>query len=332
MKDFDLNLVAKIDFCTLPTPIIPMKRLSKHLGKSKIFIKRDDLTGIAFGGNKNRKLEYLLADAIDKKANVIITEGAVTSNHCLQTAACSCHMGLECILVLSDSYIGDELNGNFLLDHILDVDIRRVKSSEDRKAMMNLVAEELKQQGKTPYIIPTGGSNIIGILGYINFIKEIAKQSEQMNIRFDYLIHATGSAGTQAGCIVGKKLYYPNIEIIGINVGDSKKEIIQATQQIIKEFEQKNSIKLNIDVSDIIVMDEYFGEGYGIPSKELIETLKLVAKLEGIFLDPVYNGKAMIGLIDLIKKNHFKENSNILFLHSGGGPAIFSYKRYFNKK
>jgi L-cysteate sulfo-lyase len=332
MKDFDLNSVSKINFCTLPTPIIPLKRLSEHLGKNKIFIKRDDLTGIAFGGNKNRKLEYLLADALAKKANVIITEGAVTSNHCLQTAACSCHLGLECVLVLSDSFIGDELNGNFLLDHILDVDIRRVRTSEDRKPVINKIADELREQGKNPYIIPTGGSNEIGILGYINSIKEIAKQSEEMNIRFDYFVHATGSAGTQAGCVAGKKLYYPNLEIIGINIGDSKKEIIEATQQIIDEFEQKYSIKLNVDNSDIIIMDGYFGEGYGIPSKELIETMKLIAKLEGIFLDPVYNGKAMIGLIDLIKKNHFKEKSNILFLHSGGGPAIFSYNKYFNKK
>ncbi|NHK32121.1 MAG: D-cysteine desulfhydrase family protein [Asgard group archaeon] len=332
MKDFDLNSEAKIDFCTLPTPIIPMKRLSKHLGKNKIFIKRDDLTGLAFGGNKNRKLEYLLADAINKGANVIITEGAVTSNHCLQTAASSCHLGLECVLVLSDSYIGDSLNGNFLLDHILDVDIRRVKTSEDRKPMMNQVADKLKEQGKKPYIIPTGGSNVIGILGYVNSIKEIAKQSEQMKIKFDYFVHATGSAGTQAGCIAGKKLFYPDIEIIGINIGDGKEEIIEAIQQIIDEFEQKNSFNLNIEKSDIIIMDGYFGEGYGIPSKELIKTMKLVAKLEGIFLDPVYNGKAMIGLINLIKKNHFKENSNILFLHSGGGPAIFSYNKYFNKK
>ncbi len=331
MRNFKLNSIKKLDFCSLPTPLIPMKRLTKHLGKNQIFIKRDDLTGIAFGGNKNRKLEYLLADAIHKKANVIITEGAVTSNHCLQTAACSNHLGLECVLILSDSFIGEELTGNFLLDHILDIDIRRVKSSEDRKSMMNQVADEYKKQGKIPYIIPTGGSNEIGILGYINFIKEIAKQSEQMKIGFDYLIHASGSAGTQAGCIVGKKLYYPEIEIIGINVGDSKQEIIEATQQIIHGFENKNSIKLDFNLSEVIVLDDYFGEGYGIPSDELIETIKLIAKLEGIFLDPVYNGKAMIGLIDLMKKNYFKENSNIIFLHSGGGPAIFSYNKFFIK-
>lgn len=329
MKEFNLHSLPREKFCTLPTPIHFMERLTDHISSVNIYLKRDDLTGIAFGGNKNRKLEFLLADALQQNSDTIITEGAVASNHCLQTAACSARVGLDCELVLSDAHIGDRITGNLLLNHILDVKIHRVKNSSDRKAMMQKVASDLVASGKKPYIIPTGGSNKIGILGYVNFVKEIAQQSKEMGIHFDYFIHATGSAGTQAGIIVGKKLYYPDMEIIAITAGDGKEEIISSTKEIIKNFEENHSIDLNIDEKEITVLDSYFGEGYGIPSKELIETVKLIAKLEGIFLDPVYNGKAMIGLIDLVKHNRFRKDSNILFLHSGGGPAIFAYDEYF---
>ncbi|MHA1307674.1 MAG: D-cysteine desulfhydrase family protein [Candidatus Heimdallarchaeota archaeon] len=329
MKNFNLDSQPREKFCTLPTPIQPMKRLSTHLSSANLYIKRDDLTGIGFGGNKNRKLEYLLADAKLQNADTVITEGAVTSNHCLQTAASSARVGMDCELVLSDSHIGDRIAGNLLLQHILDVKIHRVKDSSDRKVMMQKVADNLTAGGKIPYIIPTGGSNKIGILGYVNFVKELAQQVKEMDIKFDYFVFATGSAGTQAGLLAGKKLYYPEMEIIAITVGDGKEEIVSSIKEIIKNFEELHSINLNIKDEEIIVLDGYFGEGYGIPSKELIETVKLIAKLEGVFLDPVYNGKAMIGLIDLIKQNRFEKDSNILFLHSGGGPAIFAYDEYF---
>jgi L-cysteate sulfo-lyase len=332
MKTIDLEQIPREKFCTLPTPIQPMKRLSKKFDSVTIWIKRDDLTGVAFGGNKNRKLEYLLADAKQKNADTTITEGALTSNHCLQTAACSAKLGLNCELVLSDAHIGDRVTGNLLLDHILDVKIHRVKNSSERKPMMNKVAEQLRKTGKTPYIIPTGGSNKIGILGYVNFVKEIAQQAKEFGVKFDYFLHATGSAGTQAGLIVGQKMFYPEMEIIAITAGDGKDEIISSTKTIIKEFEKEHELNLEIKDDEIIVLDDYFGEGYGFPSKEMITTVKLVAKLEGIFLDPVYNGKAMIGLLDLIEKKHFKDNANILFLHSGGGPAIFAYDEYFRNE
>jgi D-cysteine desulfhydrase family pyridoxal phosphate-dependent enzyme len=308
-----------------------MERLTKKFDKNKLYIKRDDLTGIAFGGNKNRKLEYLLADAIEKNADVVITEGAVTSNHCRQTAGCAARAGLDCILVLSDAHIGEEVNGNLLLNHILDVDIQRVKTPEERKPKMKQIAEELKKKGRNPYIIPTGGSNKIGVLGYVNFVKEIAEQSKQMGVTFDYFVHPTGSAGTQAGLLIGKKLYYPELEIIAVTAGDGKDFIINEIKHIISEFEKDHSLNLEIADEDIILHDHYFGEGYGIPNQKLIDTVKLVAKLEGLFLDPVYNGKTMIGLLDLLEKDSFPKESNILFLHSGGGPAIFSYKDVFRK-
>lgn len=329
MKDFNLEKFPRIKICSLPTPIEHLERLSNHLGMVNIYLKRDDLTGIAFGGNKNRKLEFLLADAQANGAEVVITEGAVTSNHCLQTAACAAKVGLDCHLILSDAFIGEEITGNLLLDYILEVKIHRVETSDERKKKMLEVAKELEKGGKKPYIIPTGGSNKIGILGYVNFIKEIASQSQKMGIKFDTLVHGAGSAGTQAGILIGKKIYYPELEVFGISAGDSKEEIKSTTEILIKEFEVEHSLNLNVDKNEIIVLEGYFGEGYGIPSKELISIVKLVAQLEGVFLDPVYNGKAMIGLIDLIKNKKIKPNSNILFLHSGGGPAIFSYKDYF---
>ena len=331
MQKFDLESIPRISHCILPTPIIPLERLSESLGKARIFVKRDDLTGIAFGGNKNRKLEFLLADALLKGSDVIITEGAITSNHCLQTVACAARLGLECELVLSDSKIDEKMTGNLLLDQILDAKIHLVKTNAERKKKMNKIAEELKANGRQPYVIPTGGSNKIGILGYVLCINEIMKQSTESGITFDYFVHATGSAGTQAGSLIGAKLYYPDLKVIGISVGDKKKEIIAEVAAIINDFQQEWNLSLAIDKSEIIVLDKYYGKGYGIPTKELIDTLKIVAKLEGIFLDPVYNGKAMIGLIDLIKTEEIPSDSNVLFLHSGGNVAIFNYIDFFKK-
>ncbi len=332
MTEFKLDLVARERFCLLPTPIHKLQRLSEEIGKVNIFVKRDDLTGIAFGGNKNRKLEFLLADAKAKGADVVLTEGALTSNHCLQTAACSAKLGMKCELVLSDAASGEKITGNILLNQILDTHIHRVSIDDERKPKMEERAKILSSEGKTPYIIPTGGSNRIGIFGYISCMKEIAAQSKEMNVEFDYFVFGTGSAGTQAGLIAGKLLYYSDIEIIGINVGDNRSEIISATKVIIEQFEEDWLMQVGLKDSDIIVYDGYFGEGYGITSHELVETVKLVAKLEGIFLDPVYNGKAMVGLIDLIRTEKIPQGSNVLFLHSGGGPAIFAFDDVFGKK
>ncbi|MFW9924054.1 MAG: D-cysteine desulfhydrase family protein [Candidatus Thorarchaeota archaeon] len=323
MNNFDIDKIPRVRLCTLPTPIQPMNRLSELLENVNVFVKRDDLTGIGLGGNKNRKMEFLLGDALQYDADTIITEGTLTSNHCLQAAASSRKMGLECHLVLSAAPIGEKIPMNLLFNMLLDVKIHRVTKSEDRKIIMDKLAKQLKKEGKKPYIIPAGGSDKIGIFGYINFFKEIAKQSKEMNLTFDYFIHGTGSAGTQAGSIVGKKIYYPNMEIIGINAGYNRDKIISDIKRIIDEFKIDNSISLDYSDSDIIVLDDYIGEGYEILSKEVIETVKLIAKLEGIFLDPVYNSKAMIGLIGLAKKNYFSNGSNVLFLHSGGNQAFY---------
>lgn len=309
---------------------MPLKRLTAYLGGANIFIKRDDLTGVAFGGNKNRKLEFLLAEAKERKADVIVTEGALQSNHCLQTAACAAKLGFECELVLS----GEDLNyitGNLLLDQILDVKIHRVKDSVKRKALMKEIEEKLINQDKRPYIIPTGGSTIIGALGYLNCILEIMKQVRNLSIVMDYFIHATGSGGTHSGVLLGKELYCPELEIFGINVGEPEGELNKIVQRIIRKFIEEWGLKLTIKKDSIKVLDDYYGEGYGIPSQEMIDTVKLIAKLEGIFLDPVYTGKAMVGLVDLVKTRVIPKDSNVIFLHSGGGPSIFNYADVFKK-
>ena len=330
MMKFKLETIPRIQLCSLPTPILHLKSLTKHLDGANIYIKRDDLTGIAFGGNKNRKLEFLLADAKEKQSDVIITEGALQSNHCLQTAASALKTGFNCELVLSGE-IPQSITGNLLLDQILDVKIHRVKDSSKRKELMQQLEMELKKKGKTPYIIPTGGSTKIGALGYINCILEVKKQSNDINIAFDHLVHATGSGGTQSGLIIGKELYYPELNIIGISVGDKKEDLEKEIRNIMIDFKKKWKFNLDINNSGIKVLDGYSGKGYGIPSEEMIQAVKMVAKLEGIFLDPVYSGKAMVGLIDLIKSRKISQGSNVLFLHSGGGPALFSYSSEFGK-
>ncbi len=330
MAIFSINDVPRLRLCSLPTPISPLKRLSEYLGGANIYIKRDDLTGVAFGGNKNRKLEFLLADAKEKRANVIITEGALQSNHCLQTAASALKTGFECELVLSGEK-PETITGNLLLDQILDVKIHRVKESFDRKIRMKQLETELKKQGKLPYIIPTGGSTKVGALGYINCISEIMKQSNNLDISFSHLIHASGSGGTQAGLLIGKKLYSPKITIVGVGVGDPKEELEKEILEIIIQFKKEWDLELNFNNSEIEVLEGYSGEGYGLASDEMIQAVKLVAKLEGIFLDPVYNGKAMVGLIDLIKSEAILNESNVLFLHSGGGPALFRYSSEFSE-
>lgn len=331
MTEFSLDQIPRKEFCLLPTPISKLPRLTDHLKGANINIKRDDLTGMGFGGNKNRKLEFLLADALEQEADTIITEGALQSNHCLQTAACANKLGLDCELVLSGEK-PTTITGNLLLDQILDVEIHRTKENKNRKKVMEKVAKTLEKKGKKPYIIPTGGSTVIGILGYVNFMKEIAEQARQMNKDFDMLVHGSGSAGTQAGILIGKKLYYSKIDILGISAGEPKEEINTEIKSLVRQFEKHWNTDLDLKDEEITIREKYFGKGYGIPSKEMVETVKLAAQLEGIFLDPVYTGKAMVGLIDLIKKNSIPKDASVLFLHSGGGPSLFAYAEVFQKK
>ncbi|MHA1971440.1 MAG: 1-aminocyclopropane-1-carboxylate deaminase/D-cysteine desulfhydrase [Candidatus Hodarchaeales archaeon] len=321
---FNIEQVRKIPLCLLPTPIMRLDNLSSQFKSINIFMKRDDLTGLAFGGNKNRKLEYLLADARNKGAEVIITEGALQSNHALQTAVCCKKMGFECELVLSGKQ-PSQINGNYFLNQMMTT-VYRVDTSEERKNKILERKRELEKVSKDVYLIPTGGSTVIGSYGYINCVKEISMQAKTMGIEFDYIIFATGSGGTQAGLILGTQMYYPKMHPIGISVGLSN--LKDTIKDIINDFNQAWSTQIKI-TDNVDIYEDYFGEGYGIINDDVIKTIKLVAKSEGVFLDPVYTGKAMVGLLALLKDKVIPEGSNVLFLHTGGTSALFSYSKAF---
>jgi D-cysteine desulfhydrase family pyridoxal phosphate-dependent enzyme len=320
-----IGTLPRIRLGHFPTPLEEMLNLSKNLDGPQIFIKRDDLTGLGFGGNKTRKLEYIMADAQKQNADTIITGAGFQSNWCTQTACAAKKMGMDIILIKQgpkDNYDPKQYDGNHLLHFILDSDMKIVSSQDEHSVK---IAEKLIKEGYKPYIIPNAGSFPLGVAGYINAMLEILSQSVQMGIKIDYIIHATGSGGTQAGLIMGAKAFNTGIKVLGINVSQSKKKS-KIISKIITNSTQFFDIDLSLNNGDITVIDEYVGEGYGIIYKEVLEVINLVAETEGIFLDPVYTGKAMVGLIDLIHKNQFTKEDNVLFLHTGGAVALFPYK------
>jgi len=326
----------KIPLAFLPTPLEYADNLTKLLNGPKLFFKRDDCTGLAFGGNKTRKLEYIMADVLEKQADTIITIGGLQSNWARQTAAAR-KLGLKIILVLNGKE-PEEYQGNLLLDSILGCDIRFKPYTDEEEQreeagetpITGVIAEEVKRNGRIPYIIPLGGCNPIGNLGYINAVKELKKQSEEKNMNIDYIISAVGTGGTQAGIELGLKLYEINTKCYGISISRHIKaksqEISDLCNQTVKYFKLECS---QFSPDEITVNYDYIGKGYAIPTNEGIEAIRIVAQTEGIILDPVYTGKAMAGLIDLIKKGKFKKSENVLFLHTGGEIANFAYNKVF---
>lgn len=324
-----LSRFPRVSLAHLPTPLELMPRLSEHLGGPNIYVKRDDCTGLGTGGNKTRKLEFLLADAIANNADVIITQGAVQSNHARQTAAAACKMGMECELVFekrvedpSDPYIN---SGNVLLDRIFGAHIRDVEKGTDMDAAMEDVAEELRSAGKTPYIIPGGGSNRIGALGYVDCALELMSQANSEGIVIDHVVHATGSAGTQAGLIVGLKASYANIPLLGIGVNAPKDVQEEKVYKLAADTAEYVGAPGVVQREDIVANCDYVGEGYGIPTKAMNDAVMLLARLEGLLLDPVYSGKGLAGMIDLIGKGYFAGARDIVFIHTGGVAGLFGY-------
>ena len=310
-----------------PTPIVELKSLEKCFGGPKIFIKRDYMTGLAFGGNKTRKLEYFLGDAIEKNYDTIITGGAEQSNHCRQTAAAAAMCGLECHLVLGGTE-PEITSGNLLLDKLLGAHIHW--AGEFRKGeKIPTVVEELNSKGKKTYIIPYGGSNEIGALGFVEAVKEISDQLKSMNQKISQIYFASSSAGTHAGLLVGKYLYKQEFELIGIQIDKEENETLSLDQKII-DIANRTAKLLGIDINfkfpDVILKNEYLGGGYGIVGDLERRAISLAAKYEGILVDPVYTGRALGGMIDLIERNIISKKENVLFWHTGGSPAIFSSK------
>jgi len=313
-----------------PTPIEPMPKLGKALGtKVNLFVKRDDLLPGAAGGNKTRKLDFCIADALEKGADTIITCGAIQSNHCRLTASWSAKEGLECHLVLEERVKGsykEDGSGNNLLFELLGVKSKRVVSGgSDMMAEMEKTAAELKAAGKKPYIIPGGASNPIGALGYAACAEEMMQQLNAVQLRIDHIVVPSGSAGTHAGMAVGIGGTSANIPISGMNVSRPK----DVQEEIVFELAQQTAellgVKDGIARDDIVCYSEYVGPGYSLPTESMIEAVKLFAREEAILLDPVYSGKAAAGLIDLIRRGVFAKEENVLFLHTGGSPALYAY-------
>ena len=311
-------MIPRIKFANLPTPIEPLVRLGKALGGVNLWVKRDDLTGLAFGGNKTRKLEYVLAGALERNAKTLITVGSVQSNHCRQTAALAARYGLDCILVLS----GDALqkpSGNLWLDQLLGAEIVWT-NREERMAVFEKVFKEAQAGGREPYLIPLGASDGVGTLGYVTAFSEFLEQG----IDVDWIIVASSSAGTQAGLALGEKQAGWRGKVLGISIDHPSQDLQCEVARLANEAAKILGWNIFIKPEDILVDDHYLGQGYGVMGKVEIDAIRQFAVNEGLLLDPVYTGRAAAGMIDLIQKRFFQPKDRILFWHTGGTPALFA--------
>jgi D-cysteine desulfhydrase family pyridoxal phosphate-dependent enzyme len=324
----NINNLPRVQFNFLPTPLVELKRLADVLHGPRIFMKRDDLTGVALGGNKTRKLEFLLGDALSQNCDAVITGGAIQSNHCRQTAGAAAAVGLECHLAL-----GGERptfpEGNLLLDYLFGATIHWC--GEQRKGeQIPEIAEKLRSKGRRPYVIPYGGSNATGALGFVAAVSEVKEQSSAQNYKVDYLIFPSSSGGTHAGITVGADLYDLSVKVIGIGIdrgepGEPPYEFELAI--LANQVAERLSIEPRYSAGDFQVRYDYFGEGYGVVGDLEREAIQLTAKYSGILLDPVYTGRAMGGLIDMIRNGEFASSDTVLFWHTGGIPALFEHSR-----
>ncbi|MGI6345294.1 MAG: D-cysteine desulfhydrase family protein [Bacillota bacterium] len=315
----------RIGLAALPTPLQPAPRFSAALGgKVNIWLKRDDNTGLAIGGNKARKLEFLFADALNQGCDTVITTGGPQSNHCRMTAAAAARLGLSCHLVLTSRPF-DLRQGNLLLDELLGAELHFCPPSEGRdisREMSNL-AEELRQAGRHPYLIPLGGSNPLGALGYVAAVRELVAQADELGVEFSALIHASGSGGTQAGLLVGTLLHHLPTQVLGFSVSAKRPVLEDRIRTVATGLLQLLGLETDVE-EHLHVSDEFVGDGYGRPTSQSSEALQLLARTEGVIIDPVYTAKAMAGLIDGVRNGRFPEGSNVLFWHTGGSPALFA--------
>ncbi|MRX37411.1 D-cysteine desulfhydrase [Aminobacter sp. MDW-2] len=317
----------------LPTPLEPLERLSRELNGPEIWIKRDDCTGLSTGGNKTRKLEFLMAEALAQGADLVMTQGATQSNHARQTAAFAAKLGMDCHILLEDRTGSNDPNynhnGNVFLDHLHGATTEKRGSGLDMNAEMELLADKFRSSGRKVYTIPGGGSNPTGALGYANCALELVSQANDLGLTIDHIVHATGSAGTQAGLIVGLKAISANIPLLGIGVRAPKQKQEENVYILAVATAEKLGCPGVVQREDIVANTDYVGDGYGIPTPAGIEAIEMFARLEGLLLDPVYSGKGAAGLIDLVRKGHFKKGERVVFVHTGGSAALFGYTNTF---
>lgn len=334
-KDLSIALAKfpRVRLGHLPTPLEPMDRLSELLGGPRLWVKRDDCTGLSSGGNKTRKLEFLMADAQIQGADTIITQGATQSNHARQTSAAAAKLGMGCHILLEDrtgsndpSYI---LNGNVLMDMLHGASVSKRGGGTDMNAEMESLADTLRRDGKKPYIIPGGGSNPVGALGYVNCARELAEQAAGIGLKIGAFVHATGSSGTQAGLVTGLAAIQSDIHLLGIGVRAPQEKQEQMVFDLAQRTADYLDTGLTIERSDVRAICDYVGPGYGLPTDGMIDAVKLLARTEGLLFDPVYSGKGLDGLIDQIRKGYFDGMDNVVFLHTGGSAALFGYPETF---
>lgn len=326
----DLGQFPRTELCHRPTPIEAMPRLSALLGGPKLSIKRDDCTGLAMGGNKTRKLEFLVGEAIAQGADMLVTQGAVQSNHVRQTAAAACKVGMKCHVLLErrvpDRDASYEETGNVLLDNMFGATYEFRPSGLDMNAEAVAVTEGLAGKGHKPYFIPGGGSNATGALGYVGCAQEIADHAALTGERFDWLVMATGSTGTQAGLVAGFHAIGHDLPVMGVSVRQPHDRQVKAVHGLTQKTLEKLGAG-SIPESKILVDDGYVGEGYGLPAESTFEAISLLARQEGLLLDPVYSAKGMAGLIGMVRADFFKPSDKVLFLHTGGASALFAYEK-----
>lgn len=319
-----------------PTPLEKLDNLTRLLGGPDIYIKRDDCTGLATGGNKTRKLEFLVADAIAKGADTLVTQGATQSNHVRQTAAAARRVGMKCFALLerrvTNMGAGYEQAGNVLLDDLLRCEYEFRPEGLNMNAEAEDLGGKLRDQGLRPYVIPGGGSNAIGALGYASAAAELVQQADVSGLRIHKIVHATGSAGTQAGLVAGLNAMNAPIDVIGISVRAKRDAQIANVHKLACETSELVGVKSELGKDLVEAFDDYVGPGYGQPTDGMVDAISLLAAEEGIFLDPVYSGKGMAGLIGLIRKGVLKKGETVVFIHTGGSAALFAYQHLFSRQ
>ncbi len=334
-----LSKFPRLSLAHLPTPFEALDRLSDHLGGPRIYVKRDDCTGLATGGNKTRKLEFLLADAIAEGCDTIITEGGRQSNHVRQTAAAAARLGLACELVQQTAHFWDDpdydVTGNLFLDRLLGARLHTVPGEADRKPGMARVAEAVAARGGKPYVIPAGGSTPLGGLGYAGCAFEIAAQAAALDIAVDHIVLASGSGGTQGGLVAGLLALGGGcgggIPALGIDIDADPDGVRARVRAVAEGTAELLGVTGGVPEDAVAVNSDYAGEAYGAPTQAMVEAVTLLARLEGLLLDPVYSGKAMAGLIGLARQGFFEAGDTVVFIHTGGMPALFAYRGAFDE-
>ena len=316
-----MKQVSRFHFAHLPTPIEELPRLSALLGGPRLMVKRDDQTGLAFGGNKTRKLEFLVAEAKDQGADMLISAGAMQSNHCRQTAAAAAKFGFKCILVLTGQK-PEQASANFLLDGLFGAQIVTVEDRKDRDRILQETFDKAKADGNKPYLVPYGGSSPTGALCYAFAVEEVMKQG----VNADWMVFGTSSGGTHAGLVLGQRLFGFAGKVLGISIDEDETWLKDHVSALASDASEKLGKRIEFTPADVLATADYCRAGYGVLTDAEREAVRLFAKYEGLLLDPVYTGRAAAGLVDLIRKEFFKKSETVLFWHTGGQPALFADK------